>query len=249
MMRMRPTRDMAKSFFRRCDRQSFPTCVGWSAEIGQGKRGRKWVPELLQVEREDVRVLENHFVQFERGGPEMFRENLPKEADQSKEQEGASSQVDGRENEMVNSMLNVLARMAIADGVLDDHEIHDLGETAIACCIHLGVKSSSKVLEVLNGWLDDWKEKMEENREEFMLENTEEFGRITREINRNCTPSEKRQILRLCQIIAASDGDVEEHEQPCWIWRKRTSPWRRYPVPWPQIEVKDETVNWCVERP
>lgn len=144
---------------------------------------------------------------------ELFGETLPEEAIPSKEQEGASPQADSRENEMVDSMLNVLARMAIADGVLDDHEIHDLGETAIACCIHLGVKSSSKVLEVLNGWLDDWKEKMEENREEFMLENTEEFGRITREINRNCTPSEKRQILRLCQIIAASDGDVEEHEQ------------------------------------
>ena len=43
---------------------------------------------------------------------------------------------------MVRNMLQVLARMALADGVLVDHEIHDLGETALACCIHLGVSRS-----------------------------------------------------------------------------------------------------------
>ena len=156
---------------------------------------------------------------------ELFGETLPKEAVPSKEQEGASSQVDGRENEMVNSMLNVLARMAIADGVLDDHEIHDLGETAIACCIHLGVKSSSKVLEVLNGWLDDWKEKMEENREEFMLENTEEFGGLPVRSTAIALPVKSDKFFVFVKLLLHPMEMLKNTNNTCWIWRKRTSPW------------------------
>ena len=120
---------------------------------------------------------------------------------------------DERENEMVRNMLQVLARMALADGVLDDHEIHDLGETALACCIHLGVQSKSNVLHEMNAWLEEWRMRLDENREAFMEENVEEFARTSREINRICTPGEKRQILRLCYIIAKADGVIDENEQ------------------------------------
>ena len=103
--------------------------------------------------------------------------------------------------------------MALADGVLDDHEIHDLGETALACCIHLGVQSKSNVLHEMNAWLEEWRMRLDENREAFMEENVEEFARTSREINRICTPGEKRQILRLCYIIAKADGVIDENEQ------------------------------------
>ena len=117
------------------------------------------------------------------------------------------------EIQMMMNLLKLVCRIAIADGDLDQAEIHDLSETALACGAHLNLTVSSEVLEEMMGWLVDWKSKLDEDREAFMTENTVEFERTVEEVNLQCSDNEKRQIARLCQIVAASDGVVLQSEQ------------------------------------
>ena len=111
------------------------------------------------------------------------------------------------------NLLKLVSRIAIADGDLDEAEIHDLSETALACGAHLNLTVSAEVMEEMMGWLNVWKSNLEEDKEAFMAENTVEFERTIEEVNVQCSDGEKRQIVRLCQIVAASDGVVEESEQ------------------------------------
>ena len=114
---------------------------------------------------------------------------------------------------MMMNLLKLVSRIAIADGDLDEAEIHDLSETALACGAHLNLTVSAEVMEEMMGWLNVWKSNLEEDKEAFMAENTVEFERTIEEVNVQCSDGEKRQIVRLCQIVAASDGVVEESEQ------------------------------------
>ena len=64
----------------------------------------------------------------------------------------------------------------------------------------------------MNAWLEEWRMRLDENREASWRK-CGKFARTSREINRICTPGEKRQILRLCYIIAKADGVIDENEQ------------------------------------
>ena len=117
------------------------------------------------------------------------------------------------EIQMMMNLLKLVCRIAIADGDLDHAEIHDLSETALACGAHLNLNVSSEILDEMMSWLGDWQSKIEEDREAFMTENTVEFERTVEEVNLQCSDNEKRQIVRLCQIVAASDGVVLQSEK------------------------------------
>ena len=143
---------------------------------------------------------------------ELFGDSLPEgKMAMDNSDAGDVEFADERENEMVRNMLQVLARMALADGVLDDHEIHDLGETALACCIHLGVQSKSNVLHEMNAWLEEWRIVSMKPRLSWRKMWKNSHGR--RGKSSHLHTSEKRQILRLCYIIAKADGVIDENEQ------------------------------------
>ena len=114
---------------------------------------------------------------------------------------------------MVTDLLNLLARIAISDGSLDESEVHDLGETALACCIHLGVTSPQMVIDELNAWLMDWRGQVEKDQDAFLRDNVRDFVETAKKIDAECSVGEKRQVLRLCNIVAMADGVLEENEK------------------------------------
>ena len=107
----------------------------------------------------------------------------------------------------------MLARLAISDGELTDDEVHDLGEMAIAICLHMHLDSSEEVIATMNENLLRLKKESENNRESFQDSNKRGFKQVAQQIDDECLNTEKRQILRLCNLVAKADGKIHQTER------------------------------------
>ena len=114
---------------------------------------------------------------------------------------------------VVHHLLDLLARIAISDGELADDEIHDLGEMALAICLHMHLESSEEVVATMNDNLIAWKQQSVDNREAFLVANEQGFKKMAELIDNECSKTEKRQILRLCNLVARADGKIDDAEQ------------------------------------
>lgn len=128
-------------------------------------------------------------------------------------EEDPQSQRGTTEMHVVNHLLDLLARIAISDGELTDDEIHDLGEMALAICLHMHLDSSEEVVATMNGNLLQWKKESENDREGFLESNKRGFKQVAQQIDNECSNTEKRQILRLCNLVATSDGEIDLAER------------------------------------
>jgi hypothetical protein len=117
--------------------------------------------------------------------------------------------------EKTRHLLELVCRIAIADGELDDAEVHDLSETALACCAHLNLPASAsqRILDEMLDWLGTWRQALEYDSKKFLQQNEREFKERVKVVDHECTDSEKLQILRLCNILAKSDGSIDQSEE------------------------------------
>jgi len=121
--------------------------------------------------------------------------------------------VDSERLHRTQHLLELVCRIAIADGELDENEIYDLSETALACCLHLNLPASQSVLDNMMIQLNGWREELEKDKEIFLEKNRLDFENRVQHVDRICNDAEKRQIIRLCKILAKSDGAVDPSEQ------------------------------------
>jgi len=61
--------------------------------------------------------------------------------------------------------------------------------------------------------LNGWREELEKDKEIFLEKNRLDFENRVQHVDRICNDAEKRQIIRLCKILAKSDGAVDPSEQ------------------------------------
>ena len=121
--------------------------------------------------------------------------------------------LDAERLERTHDLLELVCRIAIADGELDDNEIYDLSETALACCLHLNLPASQSVLDNMMNQLNGWREELVKDKEMFLEKNRTDFENRVQNVDRVCNDAEKRQVIRLCKILAKSDGTVDSNEQ------------------------------------
>ena len=61
----------------------------------------------------------------------------------------------------------------------------------------------------MNGNLLRWKKESENDPEGFLDSNKRGFKQVAQQIDDECSNTEKRQILRLCNLVAKADGKID----------------------------------------